>query len=173
MPRSHRFGAGPGEQASPPPAPRLHLHHQPRLKRWLFSSPEALIRFCLAASLSCIQTNCWDEEPWAPFPALSLTSCVAWASYLPSLCLCILGCRMGLRERGGVEKTVSDPCSYSNRLLSDSSETAVPKVGPWTHSVSITWERVRDADSQAQPRPVDSKALRMGSGRVMTAPRWL
>lgn len=30
-------------------------------------------------------------------------------------------------------------CSYSNRLLSDSSETAVPKVGPWTHSVSITW----------------------------------
>lgn len=49
---------------------------------------------------------------------------------------------MGMREWGGVEKTVSDPCSYSNRLLSESSKTAVPKVGPWTHSVSITWERV-------------------------------
>ena len=67
---------------------------------------------------------------------------MAWASYLPSLCLCILGYRMGIREWGGVEKTVSDPCSYSNRLLTESSKTAVPKVGPWTHSVSITWELV-------------------------------
>ena len=67
---------------------------------------------------------------------------MAWASYLPSLCLLYSDCRMGMREWGGVEKTVSDPCSYSNRLLSESSKTAVPKVGPWTHSVSITWERV-------------------------------
>ena len=37
---------------------------------------------------------------------------------------------------------MSDPCSYSNRLLTESSKTAVPKVGPWTHSVSITWELV-------------------------------
>lgn len=51
---------------------------------------------------------------------------------------------MGMREWGGVEKTVSDPCSYSNRLLSESSKTAVSKVGPWT--CSITWELGRDAE---------------------------
>ena len=34
------------------------------------------------------------------------------------------------------------PCSYSNRLLSESSKTVAPKVGPWTCNVSITWDLV-------------------------------
>lgn len=163
MPRSHEVW-GPGQESRPalpqhpaPPPPPAPLKEMGSL------SPEALVWFCLAASLSCIQTNCWGEEPLGSFPALFPTSCVAWASYLPSLCL-FIGCRMGLEGTGRWKRqylihapTLTD--CYQTHL-----QQRFPKWVPDPQSAS-PGNGLEMRILRPSPRPVDSKALRMGSGR--------